>query len=93
MTEVIKDMEEQPLKGADGKVMMLKDVCINALLTPLEEDKTMSGQKKADLFMLAMSIKKDECELTVDDVSLIKTRVGKMYSQLVVGRVFSIIEG
>jgi len=92
LEEVIKDMEDKPLKGADDKEMSLKDVCINALMTPLEDDKDMGGDKKVSLFTLAMSIKQGNDELTAEEISLIKKRIGKMYTQLVVGRAFALIE-
>ena len=94
LEEVIKDMDEKPVQGPDKKDMTLKDVCIASLMSSMETDKNMTGDKKVSLFSLAMSLKTNpDYDTTVEEVALIKDRIGKMYTQLVVGRAFELIEG
>jgi len=92
LEEKILDMDDVPIKDIKEKEMILQDVLVNALMTPMEDDKSLSGDQKMALFVLAMEIKKGKEDVSVEDVSLIKKRIGKLYSQLIVGRAFALIE-
>jgi len=83
-----KDLSDD--KGA----VTLGKVIQTALLSPMEDDKNLSGQEKADLFNLWFDKIKDakEADLTSEDKVLIKERVGKAYAQIIVGQVFKIIK-
>ena len=80
---------------ADDKgSITLGKVIQTALLSPMKDDDMLSGQEKADLFNLWFDKIKgaDEADLTSEDKVLIKDRVGRAYSQIVVGQVFKILK-
>jgi len=93
LTIKFTDQLGKALVDADGEVTLAK-VITTALLSPMEDDKTMSGQEKADLFNLWFDKIKDnkEADLTSEDKVLIKERVGKAYAQIIVGQVFKILK-
>jgi len=93
LTIKFTDQLGKALVDADGEVTLAK-VITTALLSPMEDDKTMSGQEKADLFNLWFDKIKDnkEADLTSEDKVLIKERVGKAYAQIIVGQVYKILK-
>jgi len=93
LTIKFTDQLGKALVDADGDVTLAK-VITTALLSPMEDDKTISGQEKADLFNLWFDKIKDnkEADLTSEDKVLIKERVGKAYAQIIVGQVFKILK-
>lgn len=96
LESIIKDLDDKPVlknKDESGEPMTLKDVILTALMTPLEQDKELDGNQKAGLFSLALSIKTGADELTAEDIALVKSRIGKLYTQIIVGRAFELIEG
>src|SRR5271163_139064 len=81
----------QVLIGADGKALpngekklTLGDVSGGALMALLDEDKNATGQDKYKLFVLAQKVMSNK-DMTVEDITLIKTRIGKAYAPGVVG--------
>ncbi len=88
----ILDLEDKPILNPDETEVTLSVVCINALMSTLEQDKGLSGDKKAALFTLALSLKGGNEEVTVEEVAMIKERIGIMFGQLIVGRVYALIE-
>ena len=96
----IKDLAEQPITeteaGPDGKPkivnLTLSRVAVNAVLGSLPEDREISGEQKLKRFLLAQKILNAEVELELEDVKLIKDRVGKVFGPLIVGRAFLLLD-
>lgn len=91
----------QKLYGLDGTVLKdgenevsLAIIVSNSLLAALPSDSNMSAKSKVDLFRLAQKINLNPAsvELTSEEVSLVKDRVGASYAPLVVGLVWSILD-
>ncbi|HEX4039029.1 MAG TPA: hypothetical protein VHX37_13295 [Acidobacteriaceae bacterium] len=84
-------LPSSPEKGASA--LTLGDVCVNALETPLEADRGVSGEAKFKLDSLARKIygKKDVL-LTVDESALLKQRIGQAYGPLVVGQAWRMLD-
>lgn len=92
-----------PLVNMDGQVMKdndgqgnavdatLRMAIVNALLTPVQNEKGVDKVKK---FNLAQRIYgDDEVELTIEETGLIKERIGEVYAPVIVGQVWNILEG
>ncbi len=80
--------------GEDQKPVHFRTVCINALMAQLEEDKNLSGEDKVNAYTLAQRIfNDDECDLTPEDLTLLKARVGKCYGPQIVGPAFQLLNG
>lgn len=86
---VLVDLDGEPIVER-GEEIMLKKVCINALLNPEQEE----GAVKAEKYVLALDINKGgERELKSEDIVLIKKCVGKAFGPIIVGQVFDLLEG
>jgi len=92
-----------PLKTLDGQVMKdndgqgnaidatVKMAIVNAILAPVQKE---SGVDKVKKFDLAQRIyKSDEVDLTAEEISLIKERVGESFPPIVVGQIWNLLEG
>jgi hypothetical protein len=85
--ESMKDMD------ADGNASdaTLKSTIVNALLSPVQKE---TGTDKVQKYELAKKVyEADEIELTAEEITLIKARVGDAFVPIVVGRVFEMLEG
>lgn len=71
--------------------LTLKKVCIKALTSLNPADVSITGDDKYQRFKLALKIEKGE-ELGVDEVSLLKKLVGQIWSPLVVGRAWDMLD-
>jgi len=84
------------LKNNDGdgkvKIFPLKDAIVNAVLAPVKHDE--KGVDKVKKYELAkkVQIADGNVELTIEDITLIKERVGEVYPPLIVGQVFELLE-
>ena len=95
---------DSKLMGLDGKAlvfiegdtrrdMLLKDAAVEALMLQLVHENS-SGEEKLRRYELARKIYDGgELDLTPEDVSLIKQRIGAGYSVAVVGSAFTLLNG
>jgi len=101
-TQVLKDLDGKPIRGKkiveDGKVVgdedaTLRFICSDVLLAELQDEKS-SGEDKIRRYELAKAIYNcDEMDLKVEDIALIKRRVGKIHFPLIVGITSEMLEG
>lgn len=79
----------------DGKKMDLKGVCAAALLNTTDQDKNVSGAEKAKRYLLAQEIHnaKDVLEIESENITLLKKLIGNMYTPLIVGQAYEMLEG
>ena len=98
---VLKDLESKEIKiqkPVGDKVelvdMRLKDACKEALMGIYDDEKQVSGQEKFDRYQLATKIvlADADCDLTVEEISKIKSLIGKSYGPAIVGPVYSLLE-
>ena len=81
----------------EGTPVTLGIVAVNALLTNSEKEekeKSISADEKVKRFLLASKIQsaKEEVSLTVEEVAIIKKTIAYIYTTLVVGRAFELLE-
>lgn len=91
--QTIHDLSGEPIKKSpkNTKPITLGEVVIEALLATTQSDASLSGEEKFKRFELALKCK-GTTDLKVEEISSIKNRVGEVWSPLVVGRVWSILE-
>lgn len=83
------------IPDADGKNMTVKDAIITAL-TAAESDQKVTGEQKFQRYNMAqkISVMKKEGELTAEEITEIKKRIGEVYAMPeVIGFVFNTLEG
>jgi len=90
LNQVLVDLDQQPF--ADGATY--KTVILSSLLATLPGDEKAGAKEKVSLFQLSMKVhdQADDCDLTSEEITLIKDRVGRAFAPLVVGRVFALID-
>ena len=81
-------------KDEKGEPTLLKDVCVAALVSELPSDREKAdGAEKFKRYILAGKINKGGVvELTADEVTMLKDRIGKGYGALVVGPAWTLLE-
>lgn len=86
------DIDGQTIKDEKGHNLTVGRTCINALLNHLENN--VPANEKLARYDLALTIKMNEkeCELTAEQLSLIKKCVGEIYKPVVVGFVHRYLE-
>ena len=87
---MIDGKETIKASNSDETARTLRSVCVEALLFSDQAKET--AQNKIKRFMLAQKIEMGETEFSVDDISMIKTEVGKGYNALIVGRAFELLD-
>ena len=88
----LTDLEGNPIKETideNSKAITLRKVCVNALMA--NEDK-IEGTEKLKRYQLATKIQKGTMEVSAEDITLIKSLVGKFYGTVIVGQVYEIFE-
>lgn len=90
----ILDIRGRPIIiQGEEEVLTLKDVCINAILLEGQDEK-IEGKEKVRRYQLALKIKEGGVQnLSVEDLSLLKEKVGRMYTVLVAGQALPLLDG
>lgn len=89
---VLKTFDGEEMKGNGGKTATGVSAVVDGLLA---DDRQLSGTDKLKRFSLAEKIYKagdSEVELNTEELNLIKEAVGTVFSAIVVGQIFRIIE-
>lgn len=97
-SQILNNINGKPLKHRDEEGnegdLKLSDVCTNALMSLAEQDKNENGVKKFKRYQLATKIhKQDEVEVTAEEVSLLKEKIGSLYGPAVIGPCYELLEG
>ena len=91
---ILTTIQGQPLKDKDtnGQVIdvTVKTVIINAILIPKQNE---TGIEKVQKYELAKKIySSPEVDLTVEEIVLIKEKVGEAFAPIVVGQIWNLLE-
>lgn len=81
-----------PITSPDTKAALtLKDVCINSILSPIQDEDQKAKYEKYELYKKLRDAKAD-IELTAEQIVLLKNCVGKFQPPLIMGQVFDLLE-
>jgi len=85
----------QTMKDNDGEGKAidatLKMAIVNGLLSPVQNEKGVEKVKKYELARKVYS--SDEVDLTAEEITLIKERVGETFAPVIVGQCWEALEG
>ncbi len=71
----------------------LQSVCVNTLLATTQKDANISGTEKLKRFNLASKIQaNDSVDLTAEEITLVKKRIGEISVPLVIGKAYELLE-
>jgi len=89
----ILGMDNEPLKDEKGTPILLENIAVNALLAATQDDRA-DGTEKAKRFTLAMKINNqtEPVDVTAEELVKMKEMIGKVYTALVVGRAYDLLE-
>lgn len=89
----ICNLNGEPI-NEDGKPVTLCTVALSALLASFPDEQSLSGAEKVNRMQLALKINKRprEVDLTVEQLALLKTLIGKGFGPLAVGRAYELLE-
>jgi len=87
----------EALKGDKGMPLLLKDICITALLTPNQQDAEKVKWDKYEVFKkLRDAVKEGDeiwVELRSEEITMLKQAVGKTQTPLIMGQIWEMLEG
>ena len=95
VTNPLLDLDDRPIvldstESATPGPLTARRAIINALMLA---DPKLDGTEKLGRYLLAALInKKDEVDLTNEQVTLIKAEVARCYGPLVVGRIYELVD-
>jgi hypothetical protein len=93
---VKRGLDGKPVMMTDSKPpvpMTLGDVAVTALETSLDEDRGITGAVKFERDELARKVyKKSSVILTAEQLASIKERIGKVYSAMIVGAAWRLLD-
>lgn len=87
----ILDLNDEPVIS-EGKPLTLRVVMQTALISPLRGDEDMKADDKVRAFNLAVDAKAPEMEITAENMTFLKARIGRAYAPVVVGRAFALLD-
>ena len=81
-----------PLEKEKGQAITFKDIAIHSILSPVQGD---DEKKKWDKYEIYRKLKdaKDDVELKAEEITILKSAIGKLQPPLVMGQCWEIIEG
>jgi hypothetical protein len=89
----ILTMDGEQMKDDDGQGntvdATVKLAIVNAVLSPVQNEKGVEKVKKYELAKKVYA--SDEVDLTAEEISLIKERVGDVFAPIVVGQIFEML--
>jgi hypothetical protein len=101
INKLLEDIEGKPIMSGDDKGQFqacLGHICVVALTTDSRQDENEPGGKKFHRWQIAKAIKKaleneqPSVELPVEDIELIKKRIGTIFQTKIMGPAYEAIE-
>ncbi len=92
--ETFKNFKGNDLKDSNKDPITLRSACIDALLANPPDDRA-NGKEKVRRFELAQklsNVEETEFDISVEDLSLIKSMAGKAFVTVAIGRMFEALE-
>jgi len=90
LSTLVTDPRGVPVKDGNED-LTVGNVCASALLTP--DGKDQEANEKVKRFKLAMRVVEGgEQDLSMEEIVLLKTLIGKHYAPLIVGRTYEVLE-
>lgn len=91
-SQTLKDHKSADIMNEEGKPATLLLIASQALAATLPNDQNLPGTDKANLFNLAVKLQGAEPDFTLEELALIKDRIGRAYNQMIVGPAWRLLE-
>ena len=94
LDQALVDFEGDPIKDNKDQDWTLKQAVVNALSTPLEDDKNMTADKAVSRWKLALRLHDGgEQELSPEEATEIRNRLPKCYAVMISGQACEMLKG
>lgn len=94
LTATVLRLDGKPFEEKKGEAVTLADVCLRALEATYMDEPSITGAEKYARFELMCRINgADELDLTAEEISKLKTLIGKSFAVPVVGPAYDLLEG
>lgn len=81
-----------PLNNPEtGRILTLRDVCVNSLLSPIQEDNEVKKYEKYELFKKIRDAS-SEVELKAEEIVIIKKCIGHFQPPLILGQAYDLLD-
>lgn len=90
-SQVLLNLSGESLRHSDGSDLTLEQVCSGAMLTEVEGDR-VDGVEKYKRFKTAKKILDPESNFSVEEIALMKSQIGKVWSTNVVGPAYDLLD-
>lgn len=92
LMQPITDLDGKTLNH-EGKELILKDVIVQSLSAPLQEDRGGSTERIAERWALTVQIYgADEVDLTPEQLTMIRDRIVKFFTLVPAGRALDLLK-
>lgn len=90
----LKHIDGKDLTIKEGVGLTLKAACIESLMQITDSDRNASGEVKFKRYELAVKVSAGgEVEITPEEATMLKERVGEVYGPAVVGPAYKLLNG
>lgn len=87
----LKGIDEKDIVSHGNPPLTFKDVFISCVLSPIEADDEKKKFEKWEIYKKLRDAK-EEVNLTIEDLSVLKKCIGKFQPPLILGQCFELIE-
>ena len=91
INQKLKDSDDKDIIIGNRPAMTLRDVIVSSILNPAEKETQEQKYEKYSLFK-KLKDAKDEVELKIEDIALIKKAIGEIQPPLVLGQCWDLLE-
>ena len=94
LTQPIFDLEGSPIPKPDGSLpATLGFLAVTALQVQFDDEHKMSAEDKLSRFKIALRLSgQSSADLSVEEVAMIKSVIGKAFGIVIVGRAFALLD-
>lgn len=94
---IVRDLDGEAFKDEKQAELTMRRVALDSLGGTLPDDDKKTGEEKYKIYQLADRIAKSTkekvmCEITAEEVTLLKERISKSWATFVMGAVFAFLE-
>jgi len=92
LNQQLKSVDNKsPIIGERNEPLTLRNICINAVLAPIEGEDQKKKWEKYEIFKKLRDAN-DEVDLKVEEIVVIKNGIGRFNPPLILGQCFEMLE-
>lgn len=93
LLEKIRDINGDPIKKDQSDDLILRDLCIEACLAPVQGEVESPEQKEKNYLLFRRISGVKSIDLSAEEISFLKAKIGKLRPTLIMGQAWELLEG